>query len=210
MRSVKVALAASTIVIAAVIVGVLSRSPSVVAGTNAITIAGHADLPTGNVSSCQRVGAVPQGTSAIRVSIGSGAGPRIRLDVVSASRIVTHGELPAGWGLAAETVVPVKTLTHPVRDAVVCTSLGAAAEPIRVEGRPRPGSANGAITFSRIDLRMEYLRPGARSWFSLASTVAYRMGLGRAESGTWITFLALLLVVAAGVAAARLAVRELR
>ncbi len=43
-------------------------------------------------------------------------------------------------------------------------------------------------------LRIEYLRPGPGSWWSLASAVARRMGLGRAPSGTWVALLPLALM----------------
>jgi hypothetical protein len=204
MRSVTVALAVSMIVIGTTVVVVLSRSSAVVAGTDAIAIAGHVDLPGGYTSSCQRVGAVPQGTSAFRISVAAGAGPPVLLRVHSGSREVTRGELPAGWGLAAAAVVPVKRLSHEVRDALVCTSLGRATGPLEALGAPRR-DASEPLGFGDVALRMEYLRPGSKSWWSRAASIAFRLGLGRAESGTWIAYLALLLMIAVGVLAARLA-----
>jgi hypothetical protein len=56
---------------------------------------------------------------------------------------------------------------------------------------------------------MEYLRPQPKSWWSLASSIAYRMGLGRAVGGTWIVFLALALTLAVALLALRLTLREL-
>jgi hypothetical protein len=209
MRSVAVALVASTIVIAVVIFAVLSQKPAVVAGKNAVKIAGHIDLPAGNASSCQQVGTVPQGTSAFRISVSAGVGPWVRLRVLSNGHVVTRGELAAGWGLAAAAVIPVRPLSREVPEALVCTTLGPGHPPITVMGSPRPG-ATGSLAYSDVELRIEYLKPGARSWWSLASSVAYRMGLGRAESGTWIVFLALSLMIAVGALAARLALDELR
>jgi hypothetical protein len=57
---------------------------------------------------------------------------------------------------------------------------------------------------------MEYLRPGRKSWWSLASSVAHHMGLGHAASGTWIVFLVLALMLTVVILASRLALRELR
>ena len=59
-------------------------------------------------------------------------------------------------------------------------------------------------------LRVEYLRPGAASWWSLAPEVARRMGLGRAPSGTWIALLVLVLMASIAAACARVILRELR
>jgi len=56
---------------------------------------------------------------------------------------------------------------------------------------------------------IEYLRPGESSWWSLATSVARRMGLGRAETGTWVALLAILLMVAVGGAMSRVILKEL-
>ncbi|HSZ13735.1 MAG TPA: hypothetical protein VK790_06845 [Solirubrobacteraceae bacterium] len=209
MRSVAVALIASAVAIAVAIAVVLSQAPPVVAGNDAVTNSTHINLLAGGVSSCQQVGTVPRGTSALRISVGAGAGPRVRVRVLSNGRAVTHGELAAGWGLAAAAVVPVTPLSRDVPDALVCTTLGPGQPPIRVAGSPRLGAAEGT-SFDDLELRIEYLRPGSRSWWSLASSIVTRMGLGRAESGTWIPLLALLLMIAAGALAARSALEDLR
>lgn len=209
MRSVKIALAASTLGIAVVIVVVLSHAPAVVAGTNGAAAHGRLELRGGDVSGCQQVGTVPQGTTALRVSIGAGAGPRVRLRVFSEGHLATQGELPAGWGLAAAAVVPVKRLSHELRNATVCTTLGRDVGPLGAMGRQRP-DPTGVSSLSDVELRMEYLQPGTRSWWSLAGSVADRMGLGRAKSGPWIVGLALLLMFAVAGLAARLALDDLR
>ncbi len=208
MRSVRVAVAVSTIVIAGAIAVALSQTPLVVIGTNGGGISGNIDL-AGNASSCQQVASIPQGTSAIRLPVGAGVGPWIRLRVLAGGRVVTRGGLPAGWGLEAAAAIPVARLSHEARDALVCAALGPSPTPIVVEGTRRPGVTEPR-TLGDVDLRIEYLRPGAKSWWSLASLAAYRMGLGRALSGTWITFLAVSLMVAAGALTSRLALKELR
>jgi hypothetical protein len=209
MLGVKVALAVAAIVIAVAIAAVLSRAPAVVAGTNGFRIAGQTELLKGDTSSCQRLGTVPQGTSAFRISVGSGAGPWVHLRLISGGRVVTQGELPAGWGLEADAVIPVRPLSHAVSNPLLCTTLGPIASPATIEGTRRPSEAEHT-SYSDVALRVEYLRPGTRSWWSLASSVAYRMGLGRAVSGTWIAYLALLLTIAVGVLAWRLALDDLR
>src|SRR6202043_813748 len=52
--------------------------------------------------------------------------------------------------------------------------------------------------------RVEYLRPGHSSWWSLASSVARRMGLGHAAAGTWIVFLLIALMITVVTLASRL------
>src|SRR5262249_13894834 len=55
--------------------------------------------------------------------------------------------------------------------------------------------------------RIEYLRPAHGSWWARASSVAHRMGLGHAPSGTWIVFGEIALMIAITVLASRLVLR---
>jgi hypothetical protein len=54
------------------------------------------------------------------------------------------------------------------------------------------------------------LRPGTKSWWSMASSIAYHMGLGHAPSGTWIVFLLIVLVLGVVFIVVRLTLEELR
>ena len=58
-------------------------------------------------------------------------------------------------------------------------------------------------------IRVEYLRPGGASWWSVAPEVARRMGLGRAAPGTWIVLLVLALMGCLVALCSRLVLREL-
>lgn len=212
MRTVRIALALSGVVLALTLAAVLSRAPSVVAGSNGVrAIIGRSELELrgGQTSSCQRIGTVPQDTSALRISLGAGAGPRVRVQVLSDGRVATQGELPAGWGLEAAADVPVKPLRHEIHDALLCTSLGPDTGPLKALGTPR-ASTTEPTRLSEIALRVEYLRPGSGSWWSRAPSIAYRVGLGRAVSGTWIAFVALALMIAVGALGARIALADLR
>lgn len=55
----------------------------------------------------------------------------------------------------------------------------------------------------------EYLRPSRSSWWSLAPSVARRMGLGHAPSGTWSALLVLALMAAVVLVCSRVILREL-
>ena len=59
-------------------------------------------------------------------------------------------------------------------------------------------------------LRFEYLRPGSSSWWSLASSVAHRMGLGRSPAGTWIVFFLIAIMIAVAALASLMVLREMR
>jgi len=58
-------------------------------------------------------------------------------------------------------------------------------------------------------MRIEFLKPGKRSWLSSASSVARHMGLGRWIHGTWMVLLVIALLGAILLGASWLTVKEL-
>jgi hypothetical protein len=211
MRSVKIVLALTLALTVIAIVAVLSRSPLTVAGSNSIPVQVGGELEKGDVGSCQPAGTLPRGASAIRVTIEARAvGPKVTLRVLSGSRVLSEGHRVAGWGTAPTVTVPVRRLDQAIDNARICTTVGPTVEPLRFYGTSAPAPVAGASKLQDVMLRMEYLRPGPRSWWSLGSSIAHHMGLGRAGSGTWIVYLAVALMLAVASLAARLALRELR
>ena len=211
MRSVVVALAVGLALMVIAVVVVLSQSPLTLAGTNSIAAKIDVEVEKGDIGSCQPAGMLPRGTSAIRIAIEARAvGPTVTVRVMSGSRVLTEGRQVAGWGAAPNVTVPVRRLAHPVDNARICIMVGPTVEPLRFRGTQIPSSPAHASKLQDVTLRMEYLRPRPKSWWSLASSVAYHMGLGRATSGTWIVFLALALMLAVAILASRLTLRELR
>jgi hypothetical protein len=206
---VKAVFAVAMTLVAVAIVIVLSQSPSTVAGTNSVPAPGPIATSTGNERTCQQVATVPQGTSGVRISLAAGAGPRLRLQVYSGSHLVTEGKIPAGWGLTANVFIPVRTVSRTVHNARICTTIGPAVESFHIIGVLRPGVSESA-GINAIALRMEFLRPAPQSWWSLLPSIFYHIGLGHAASGTWLAWLALLLMIAVAILASRLALKELR
>jgi Predicted membrane protein (DUF2142) len=200
MRSVKLALAVALALTAAAIVVTLSRAPLTVAGTNSIRLVGSIAIH-GDIGGCQESGTLPRGTTAIRLSLSAIVGPRVVLRVLSGGHTLTRGERAAGWGSQTTVTVPIGRVSHAVRGALVCTSLGPSVEPpslenFRLDGAlARPISEQARI-LQDVRMRMEYLRPGPRTWWSLASSVTRRMGLGHAAGGRWLAFLVLALMIA--------------
>ncbi|MFI5036900.1 MAG: hypothetical protein ACHP93_00280 [Solirubrobacterales bacterium] len=210
MRSVKIALAVALALMAAAIGAVLAHSPLTVAGANSVQAPLYRNGSVlGNSSSCQPAGTLPAGTSAIRISLGANADPEISVKVLADSRLVTQGTRSAGGGLNASATVPVMRISNTVHDALLCMTLGPSAEPVGIRGIPTQPAVSGAYTLHDVKLRLEYLRPGPKSWWSLASSISYHFGLGRAAGGRWIGFLVLALMLAVAVLATRLTLREL-
>jgi len=205
-------LAAGLALTAIALLVVLSRSPVTVIGTNSIgyhTAIGYVRHP-GN--RCELGGKLPQGTTAIRVSASANTGPKVNVTALSGAEAVSHGERGAGWGVAETVTVPVSRVSSTVAHSRICVAFGRLIEPVQINGAvvrrvATKGSGAGTVFPA---FRIEYLHAGQRSWWSLASSVARHMGLGRAASGTWIVFLVIALMVAVVILSSRLILRELR
>ncbi len=206
MLRVRLALAAGLAVTAAALGIVLSRPPlTAVAGSNGFPAdPAVAFIRRGDVVNCQGSGTVPRGTEAIRVSLSANIGPRVSLKVLSGSTVVTEGERDAGWGADESVTVPVRRVPRSIPEAGICTTVGPVVEPIQINGAPvRTAGGRHALW-----LRMEYLRPGPRSWLSLVASIANRMGIAHAPSGAWVAYLTIAVMFAVGLLATRLVLRE--
>jgi hypothetical protein len=206
MPGARVALVVGVTLVAAAVGVVLFQAPLVVAGTNSITARPDQVFGNGGAKTCQRQsGALPAGTSALRVSVSANIGPRVSVEVLSGSTVLARGERASGWGVQETVTVPVSAVHGQVAKPLICVALGPAIETVEFNGTVIP-TAGGKY----VKLRFEYLRPGDASWWSLASSIARRMGFGHAPSGTWVVFLLLAAMIAVATLASRLILRELR
>jgi hypothetical protein len=198
MRGVRIALVAGLALTALGLALTLSSAPAVVAPTRSVPIEGELEETQSGSSVCQANETVPGGTTAMRLSLKAMLGPRIELKASAAGRIITSGRSVAGWTSGAVTV-PVRRVAHTVTGATVCLAFSLRDETVMMLGAHTPTSSaavtgDGQYLPGRI--RIEYLRPGHRSWWSLALSTARHMGLGRAWAGTWIVLLVLALMTA--------------
>jgi hypothetical protein len=206
MTRVYAALVGALLLLALALSLVLSGSPPTVAGTDSVAARTVLGYVKGGSSGCQYGGTLPRGTSAVRLSFGSNVGPHVAVKILSGSRVVTQGARGAGWGIAESVTVPLKPLAQTIPNVTVCAALGPVVEPVEVKGEEVKTVLNGrAARVGRS--RVEYLRGGQDSWWSLASQVARRMGLGRAASGTWVVFLVLALMAAVAFLSVRVVAR---
>ncbi len=187
------------------IAATLSRTPPVVAGTNAVApVAAVADT-MGDAVFCQGDETLPRGTSAIRLWVHTNISPPVRVAVWSKSRVVTRGEQQPGR-LTGTIAIPIERVSRTIARAKVCFKIGRAVEPVLLIGgrTPHPKPAE-----TPIKVTVEYLRAGHRSWWSLALSVARRLGLGRAPSGTWVALIPIALMAFAGLLAVWLVLAQL-
>jgi hypothetical protein len=207
--SVGAALTVGLVLVGIALVIVLSGSPLTVAGSNLIPANPEIASVKGGSSGCQPGGTVPAGTSAIRISASANTGPSVTLKVFSGPLLISQGSRAAGWGVSETVTVPVTRVPRTILGATLCTAFGPSIENIQLNGAVVKG-APGSHGAGHVALRIEYLRAGPSSWWSLASGVAHRMGLGRAPGGGWVVFLLIALMLAVAALASRLALRELR
>jgi len=145
---------------------------------------------------CQAGEVLPRGTTAIRFALGSAYGPTLAIKAYQGDQVLTEGSRGNEWvGPTAVSVTPVKRAFSNVK---VCVTVGTVTEGTNLSGGPaehRPVATNNGRPLPG-RTRIEYLRPGSKSWLALAPSIADHMGLGRAGNGTWIVFLLMALMAA--------------
>jgi hypothetical protein len=172
----------------------VSRAPLVALASSPTTVEkGMAAIPS-NATVCQTGETLPAGTSAIRFPIGSAYGPSIKVEATQEGHVLTSGSRGSEW--VGPTAIAVTPLKQTASNATVCFKVGAVTEGTTLSGgkagKQPPATINGQALPGRT--RIEYLRPGAKSWASLASTVARHMGFGNASGGSGIVFLLIALM----------------
>jgi hypothetical protein len=222
-RNVKITLAAGLVLMAAVAAIVLTRAPPSVVGADGPPPDTRLGLTTGDSTICQADETVPQGASAIRLSVVAFYGANVHVTAYSGSQPLTEGSRGPNW-TGASVTVPVRRVSSAFSDVTLCVALGPNSEPLLLTGRATPAQyaavvlrgheptsairANaGEVLSGR--MTVEYLATGNRSWWSRALSVARHLGLGHFVSGTWLALLAAALVAAVGLLAMRLTLREL-
>jgi hypothetical protein len=211
MRGVRIALVCALTLLALAVGLTLSRPPLSVARANHPL--GRTEQPVASTSHggryCQSREVLPADTSAIRIWLDAASGPRLHVTVLDGGRTVTSGVRGSNW-IGGSVTVPVKPLPHAILDATVCASFSVHDETLIAQGNAAPATLAARFDERTLGGRIwiEDLRPGQRSWASLAPEVARNMGFGRADPGIWVVFLALALALAIAVLTTGLVLRE--
>jgi hypothetical protein len=190
----------------------LSGSPATLAGTNSVPFVGEVANTNGDASACQASETLPRGTSAIRLSLEAAIGPSVSVQAVSGGRVVARGVRGSGWSGGTVTVPVRPVVSRAVDGVTVCFKLGPTREIVTIEGQlTKPVSAargEGKTLPGR--MRIEYMRAGRNSWWSLALPTARRLGLGHAWAGSWVALLLATLMGALVALCSWVLLRELR
>jgi hypothetical protein len=208
---IKVALGVGLLLGAGAVAFTLSQAPTTIArvSTPQQTFIAEAQR---KARVCQSGEVLPRETSAIRLRMFAFLGPRVALEVLAHGRVLTHGERGSGWTGGVVTV-PVSPLPTAQQGVQLCFTLfGNGDESVGLAGEPTSAAlaarGEGGALSGRV--RVEYMRPGRASWWSLAPEVARRMGLGHAAAGTWSVLLVIALMASLLATCSRLLLRELR
>jgi Predicted membrane protein (DUF2142) len=204
-RRAPVALAIGLAAMVVAVCIVLSGSPLVRAGTNSVPPPNVAVALQGSAAVCQLGGTIPRGTTAIRIPFVANAGPRVVATVMAGSRVLTTGAQAAGWGSTDTVTVPVTPVTHQTPGTRVCIAIGPITPFIAVDATASRRTSSTSYEPRNDRLHLEYLRYGSASWWSLAPSIAQRLGVGHAALGTWNWLLALMLMLAVAALASHLA-----
>lgn len=210
VRSTKIILVAGLICGSAAIAVTLSQAPITVAGVNTAETRSLGKAHRRTVV-CQRHETLPRETSAIRLRVFAYTGPRVTVAVTARGQPIARGEHESGWTSGVVTV-PVKPLVTARSEVELCFTLflnGNEKAWFVGERTKRAPATRDHTTTLPGRVRVEYLRPGRSSWWSQALSVARRMGLGHAGSGTWSVLLVIILMVSVVFLCSRLILREL-
>jgi hypothetical protein len=233
MGAPRVALAVGLSAVAVALALVASGSPPVVVRSGApLTRSVLFGRTSVRSRICQADEVLPAGASAVRVWLEAVIGPAVQVEAISAGRLLARGSRGPGW-TAGSVTVPIEPVPRSSARAKVCVNVGQAREPIGLRGVPSAkalaavdrqgpvasgmrtrasGGRTRAASFREGPLGgrviIEYLRPGRRSWWSLARSLARRMELGHAGAGAWIPLLALALVLAIAALMSRALLKE--
>ncbi len=207
---VRVALAIGLALIALAFVLALAHAPLTVARRGVATE--HTLVNTARpATACQGGETLPRGTTALRLSLTAALGPRVTVEVSSGSRVVTRGTAPPGWSNASVTV-PVQPLSRTLAPVKVCFAMAFMNGSVAMRGSPTTRALAATSRRQRLPGRMgiEYLHPSGSTWWSQATSVARRLGLGRTASGTWNALLVVVLAMSFIALSSWLVVKELQ
>ena len=129
----------------------------------------------------------------------------------SRGRVVTSGELDAGWS-GRGVSIPVELVRRPVSAAEICLISNTAAKPIIIDGAPSSRDAEAQLNAQPLGgrLTIAYLGDGHASWLARARAVADHLSRGRAWSGAWIAPFLIALMLAVAIIASALALGACR
>jgi hypothetical protein len=194
---VKVAIGLGLAIVGAGVLITLSRRAPREQGTNTrVELSGLAVFVPGHARRCQYGERVPGGTRALRIFATALRPPDGPLDVTIARpgrrgvppRIVASARLPSGLSTLSTSAPLRPAVRSDLPHAQVCL-YNRGRQAIQAAGTLTPILGSGANPFrNRLpdEARVDYMRGGKESWWSVSPTVAHRFGLMQTSFfGAW-------------------------
>jgi hypothetical protein len=209
--AVKVALGAGLTLIAIAFAVTLSHAPTRTAKARSVLPESKLAFTEASARGCQRGEVLPRDTTAIRLGLFAPSTPEVSVQVFSGSRRIAQGVLARGW-FGEGATVPVNEIPHAVSPVKVCFGIAHDNGKVQMLGR-YTGASEATISEGKPlsgKISVEYLQPGHSSWWSLATSVARRLGFGHAAAGAWDALLVIALAGTVLTLSSWLLVRELR
>jgi hypothetical protein len=208
---VQLAVALGTVSLLVALMLVLLHAPSLQSGTNGASNTEELKgILAGDV--CQGGETLPAQTSAMRMYLRGNVGPRMTLKAYAGGRVIAAGNARSGWTGDLFTVSLRPLSTTAVHDVRICTT--ATPPGIILTAFGKHTSAAQAATDSGKQMsgrvRIEFLKPGKRTWLSYLLPIVRHMGMSRAFSGSGIVVVLLLLMAGAIGLSFALILREIR
>jgi hypothetical protein len=209
---IRVALVCGLALTALALAVTLSHAPAVATVARSVPAEKKLVSAKEETGACQRGELLPRYTTAIRLGLFAVTTPEVAVRVLAGSRVITEGALASGWAGEGATVPLNRVFSRAMSPVTVCFEVKDLNGEVTMVGRFTP-AAEATIGGERPlpgRISIEYLRPGHRSWWSLAVSVARRLGLGRADSGTGNALLVMALAATVLALSSWLVVRDLR
>jgi hypothetical protein len=207
----RIVVALGLIAIAIAAAAILSQRSQRRSGTNLTADVGYVlTLPAGQ-QLCEPGELIPGDTGALRLQASAGAlpGPEVAFTVSDARGPLSSGVLKPGWRGGTVTI-PLTRVRSTAPGTMICL-VNHGARPISLGGSVPDADfyvvLNGKPLNGR--MRIEYMRPGSESWFSLLPTLAHRFSLAKADAVRhWAAVAAIVLMLLAIVVALRTVLKQ--
>ena len=142
---------------------------------------------------CQAEALVPKGTAvlrlfALRFRPRSEGGP-VRITIERAGRVLATAHLPPGLSGVTSPRTPIARIRRDTSATVCFLNQGASTAQFAGNLTPVVGGNNPSGARLPDVVRIDYIRPGRETWWSLAPVVAERFGLAKASFvGSWTLY----------------------
>jgi hypothetical protein len=208
----RIVMGVGLLAIAVAAIAILAQRQQRRSGTNGAADFGYVIAIHAGEQVCEPGELLPGDTGALRLRASSGGtlGPEVGATVADGhGRTVATGVLRPGWRTGMVTIATTR-VAQTMPAAIVCL-VNRGSQAIAFGGSVPDADFYVVLGGKPLNgrMRIEYMRPGRESWFSLAPTLVHRFSLAKADLVRhWAAAAALVLMLIAIVLATRIVLHE--